>query len=145
LLKATTSVEGGSDGGRFFVRKGGGFPTKTVREWIAYYERHVGKKFRPIWREKFVFDAERGLLGFVFTDDGEALFVAHMIGDGRYWAEVARDLMHRSGRRVVRMMTSRNPDAWMRRYGGRVVDYVLEFDEETYKKGSGGNAETSDV
>ena len=116
----------------------------TAEEWIAYYERHVGKKFRPMKCEKFLFHPEKGLMGYAFTEDGEALYVAHMIGDGEFWSEIARNYAVWCGKTKVRMETSRNPNAFVRRFGGKVTAHVVEFDvtEEKKKfKFKGGDAE----
>ena len=111
----------------------------TADEWIALYERKVKKPFRPLKGERFLFSPDKGMLGYILPDD-DSLFVGHMIGDGFHWAEIARNLMHRSGRKRVRMQTSRNPKAFLRRFGGRITAHVLEFDEKTYARGSDRDA-----
>ncbi len=59
---------------------------------------------------------------------GDILYLENAFGDGKYWYDKMISKAKESGCTKVRFQTKRNPKAWHRKYGCRLVRYVMELE-----------------
>lgn len=100
---------------------------KTPREWLDWYEARRGEEVAPLDDEQVLFCEEHGFIGFIVHDD---VFEIHqMASDSADWwkPQVVR-LMKELGLGKLRFFTRRNPNAIMRKHGGRIRGYYMEMD-----------------
>ena len=101
--------------------------SKNPDEWLDWYEEHGGSKDLQLGQnEAILFHPEHGFITFFIHDD--ILELHHAIGDGKYWQEVLMTIMKEEGLKTLRAFTRRNPQAWMRKYGGHIRGYYMEAD-----------------
>ena len=106
--------------------------SRTPDEWLDWYVSHGGSKDLELDpNETVYFHEEHGLVSWLIHDD--ILEVHHMLGDGKYWARVLKDVMKYCGLKKLRAYTSRNPKAWERKYGGHIRGYYMECDIDEIK------------
>lgn|GEM_PF-5351538 len=99
---------------------------RTKQEWVDYYERKTGGRFVLGFDEFVLFHPRRGFLTFFVNREDECIEVHHAVGDGKYWQSQAIRMLRVLGMKKVRFFTRRNPEAWMRRYGGHIRGYYME-------------------
>lgn len=107
--------------------------SRTKEEWLKYYEEKTGcrdLKLAPY--ERVFFSPENGFITFFVHDD--VLEIHHMCGNGKEWQKVVLQIMRDLGLRKVRAFTRRNPDAWIRKYGGHIRGYYMEADIDEIKE-----------
>jgi len=67
--------------------------------------------------------------GFVVWRVVDDVFIAIQVyGDGRYWDEWTTNKAKELGCSKMRCATKRNPETILKKYGGRVVSYLIERD-----------------
>lgn len=106
----------------------------TMEEWIEYYEEKGQSRFRLCPQERIVFDEEKGFFSYVIVPEREAIEIPKMVGEGRYWAKEIRRMVAALGLRKALFFTKRNPQAWIRTYGGKVYGYYMEITLEEAKQ-----------
>jgi hypothetical protein len=108
---------------------------RTLEEWIAYYEKKTGGKHTFRTDEKVAFHPEHGYLSFIdpaFSKPG--VFEGHIIvGDAPFWIDCVKKYMRGLGLTKARFYTTRNPEAVMKRYGGKIKGYWMEIDIDDFK------------
>ena len=57
-----------------------------------------------------------------------------MCGNGKEWQKIVLQIMKDFGLKKVRAFTRRNPDAWIRKYGGHIRGYYMEADIDEIKE-----------
>lgn len=106
---------------------------KTIAEWLKYYEERTGcKDLRLEHDEQIFFHPEHGFITF-YAHDG-ILELHHMCGDGKAWQKILTQIMRDNELTTLRAYTERNPDAWIRKYGGHVLGYYMEVDINDFKE-----------
>lgn len=74
-----------------------------------------------------VYRPDKGFFTYLYVPDRDALEIPKMCGDGRYWAKEIRRVCKEMNIGRALFFTKRNPEAWTRRYGGKVYGYFLEI------------------
>ena len=106
----------------------------TINEWLKWYQEHGGDAdLIPAPDEFFHFHPEHGFVSYLIYDD--ILEIHHMAGDGKYWFKFLKNIVMGIYRlNKIRAFTTRNPKAWIRKYGnGRVIGYEMECDKNDIK------------
>ena len=103
---------------------------KTNQEWLDWYEQHGGNKDLLLHDdETILFHPEHGFLTYLIDKEEKILEIHHLCGDGKYWKKVLTYvLMKIHGLKTIRAFTRRNPEAWIRKYGGHIRGYYMEAD-----------------
>lgn len=66
--------------------------------------------------------------GFASFRSIDGYLVIHQCyGDGKFWANLARDMAKDKGLKGVMFTTRRNPKAFERRHGAKIVGYLMEL------------------
>lgn len=99
---------------------------RTKQEWVDYYERKTGGRFVIGYDEFVLFHPRHGFMTFFVNREDQCIEVHHAVGDGKYWQEQAIRGLKALGMQSVRFFTRRNPEAWIRRYGGHIRGYYME-------------------
>ena len=107
---------------------------KSLEEWIEYYEEKSDSRFRMSPGEKIVFGEEKGFFSYCIVPEREAVEIPKMVGEGKYWAKEIRKMVKALGLKKVLFFTKRNPDTWIRTYGGRIYGYYMEITLEEAKQ-----------
>lgn len=69
--------------------------------------------------------------GFVsYKIEGNTLHVIQVYGDGKHWEKFFRKLAKEQGIKRAMFYTRRNPKAFQRRYGAKIVQTVMMIEEE---------------
>lgn len=98
---------------------------KTKEEWLEWYAECTGcrdLKLHP--DEMILFHQEHGFIAY-FINNG-VFELHHMCGDGKFWADVIKKIARLERVTTLRAFTRRNPQAWIRKYGGRITGYEME-------------------
>lgn len=99
---------------------------RTKQEWVDWYERKTGGRFVLAPDELVVFHPEHGFLTLFVNPEEQCLECHHIAGDGRFWQKQIIRMLSRTGMTRARFFTRRNPEAWMRKYGGHVRGWYME-------------------
>jgi hypothetical protein len=92
-------------------------------DWLMLYERKTGHKFNPFLGAMIEFDEEKGFC--TWKQDGKTLLAADVCGDGRHWDGFLQAKAKELGCTKIKFGTYRNPAAFTRKYGYKVVGYIL--------------------
>jgi hypothetical protein len=106
---------------------------RTPEEWSELYEGKSRSKIEYSRGEEVLYQPDKGFFSFVLNPDDKCLECCKIVGDGKYWqAQIIAILKHLGWSRV-RFFTKRNPEAWIRRYGGHIRGYYMEVDWDDVK------------
>ena len=106
---------------------------KSKADWLKYYGQRTGCKdleLKP--DEQIFFHPEYGFIVF-YAHDG-ILELHHMCGDGKKWQKILTQIMKDNGLTKLRAYTERNPEAWIRKYGGHILGCYMEVDLNEFKE-----------
>ena len=93
------------------------------QEWVAkYFEKSGDTKLAPT---EYGHTCEQGFANWEIN--AEAIIIVQCFGDGKFWAEFFKDIGKQIGL-PVRFLTRRNPKAWARKHGFKLVGYVMELE-----------------
>ena len=106
---------------------------RTKQDWVDYYEKKTGGRFVMAPDEMVLFHPRHGFLTFFLNQEDECIEVHHAVGDGKFWQAQAIRMLHVLGMERVRFFTRRNPEAWIRRYGGHIRGYYMEVELDEIK------------
>jgi hypothetical protein len=96
-----------------------------LQEWIAFYEKKLGHKFKPFPNSIFEFNEEKGFC--VWKQDGKTLMAGDVTGDGRFWDDFLQNKAKELGCKKIKFGTYRKkPTAFTRKYGYKVVGFLME-------------------
>lgn len=96
-------------------------------DWLDWYVKHGGQSDLNLRDDETVlFHEEHGFISFFFDDD--YIEIHHMVGDGSYWVNIIKQILNMAGLNRVRWYTQRNPDAFIRKFGGHIRGYYMECD-----------------
>ena len=98
----------------------------TFDEWVNVYEKRTGGKFEPREDEVMFWHPERGILTVLADSAEKCLEVHYCVGDGKFWQKQIVAILRALGFNRARFFTRRNPEAWMRRYGGHLRGWYME-------------------
>ena len=106
---------------------------RTKEEWLEWYKQHGGSGDLELHPSELVsFHPEHGFIVYFWHDD--ILELHHMVGDGKYWQKFIKNvLLNGTGLKTIRAFTRRNPQAWIRKYGGHIRGYYMECDVDELK------------
>lgn len=95
-------------------------------------KEHVQKYFDKSGDEKiFTSNFTENEHGFAsYSISNGVLHIANVYGEGKYWDSFFRDLAKDNKCNVMRFSTRRNPEAFVRRHGYKVVGYIMEKEAE---------------
>lgn len=94
--------------------------------WITRYEQQTGYQFDPNGVDVI---PERGFITWS-QPRPDTVYVSQIYGDGhgKWWHGFLEALCRKVGARRVVFPTVRNPKAWERAYGARLVGYLMAID-----------------
>lgn len=96
-------------------------------EWIDWYVKHGGQEDLHLRDDELVlFHPQHGFLAFYVLND--ALVIHHMAGDGKFWQSVIINILKLLHLNKAQWYTERNPNAWIRKFGGKIKGYYMECD-----------------
>ena len=99
----------------------------TPDEWLNWYQERTGCEDLKLHPDEFVmFHPEHGFITYLVHDDTFDLH--HLCGDGKYWAAIIKKIARLENVHKLRAFTRRNPNAWIRKYGGHITGYEMEAD-----------------
>lgn len=98
---------------------------RTLKEWIAWYEKRVGEPFRLDPGECIVWDEKHGFMTFGESKYVNTLNVGKVCGDGKYWFAMANDAAKALGFTRMMTFTKRNPKALAKKYNTEIFGYYL--------------------
>ncbi len=102
---------------------------RTLNEWFKWYKQRTGDKELEIYPNEIVdYHPEHGFIIYAIDKDAGILASHYTCGDGKYWARVYVDIMKLYGLQKFEGYTERNPEAWIRKYGGHIKGYYMEAD-----------------
>ena len=102
-------------------------------EWLDWYVQHGGQYNLQLDDDEAVlFHPQHGFISFFFHDD--ILEIHHMVGHGKYWQKIIKEIMKLHHLKTIRAFTKRNPKAWIRKYGGHIRGYYMECDFNELKE-----------
>ena len=106
---------------------------KTKEEWLEWYKERGGGEDLELAPDEIVyFHPEHGFITYFRHDD--ILELHHMVGDGKYWQKFIVDVIMKFYKlKKIRAFTRRNPEAWIRKYGGHIRGYYMEADIDELK------------
>jgi len=61
-----------------------------------------------------------------YAVDGNRLVIIQCYGDGKYWDNMATELAIKNKVDKIMFITKRNPQAFERKYGYKVIGYAME-------------------
>lgn len=98
--------------------------TRTLDEWISYYNRKTPEKFERDTRFELFFSPDKGFCEV--GQLGKFLIINQLAGDGRYWKEKVSAAARAAGIRVCgTWCIRRNIRAYIRLFG-----YKVEWTED---------------
>lgn len=92
-------------------------------EWLETYFKKSGD--RKLYPTEYSHICDKGFASWNVTAD--ALMVVQLYGDGRWWHGFFDEMAGNLGL-PIRFATTRNPKAWERKYGAKVVGYIMEVE-----------------
>lgn len=92
--------------------------------WIKRYEKKTGNKFNPFPSAQIEFDEVNGFC--TWEKDGDILYVSDTCGNGRYWEKFLDQKAKELNCKSIKFATTRQPTIFTRKYGYKIVGYVLE-------------------
>lgn len=69
---------------------------------------------------------DNGFATWTIDRSDNALVGLNVYGDGKYWEEFGNELAKKLGCTKIRVATKRSPKAFVRKYGFKLVGYILE-------------------
>ena len=106
--------------------------SRTREEWLEWYKERTGCEDLNLQSDELIlFHPEHGFIAY-FTN-GDVFELHHMCGDGKYWVRIIQKIARFEGTAKIRAFTYRNPQAWIRKYGGRITGYEMECDIDELK------------
>ena len=98
---------------------------KTLEEWIEFYERKTGKKFKPEENYKLLYRPDKGFCEISASDN--AILVGAVSGDGKFWKSSADLLARYMKFNFCRSINIRkNIRAYLRLFGYRITKITEE-------------------
>jgi len=107
---------------------------RTIEQWLNFYKAKTGcEDLRLDEDEAVFFHPEHGFLtGFTH---GDILEIHHLCGDGKYWQGFIKNVIATNCNvKTIRAFTRRNPQAWIKRYGGKIRGYYMEAEINELKE-----------
>ena len=99
----------------------------TPQEWVDWYEKKTGDTFEVPGRYTINYHERRGIMTFIADIEAKMLIVGYVIGDGRFWHDVAEMIAKQNGLRYVATICTRSVEAYIRFWRYKVVK---EWDDE---------------
>jgi len=93
----------------------------TPQEWIDWYEKKTGDTFTVPEGHTINYHERRGIITFKPDLKSGMLIVMYVIGDGKFWHDVAEMIAKQNGFRCVATICTRNVDAYIRFWDYKVV------------------------
>jgi len=93
----------------------------TPQEWIDWYEEKTGDTFEVPYGHTINYHERRGIITFKADFKCGMLIVMYVIGDGKFWHDVAEMIAKQNGFRCVATICTRNVDAYIRFWNYSVV------------------------
>ena len=102
---------------------------KTLKQWIDFYERKSGDRFKQKPNATFLFDSEKGFIQYSIVDDfhGErVLLIDETVGNGRYWESEALIIAKENGCTKLVTVIYRDPNVYQKRFPKtHIMAYVM--------------------
>ena len=101
---------------------------RSKAEWLEYYREKTGSEVELNPDELVLFHPEHGFIVYAVDKEQGILHSHYTCGDGKYWQKVYYEIMKTNGLTKLLGYTERNPQAWIRKYGGKIKGYYMEVD-----------------
>lgn len=92
-------------------------------EMVSIYLKSVNKNELDY---EVLYDKSKGFITFAII--GETMIIPDLYGDGKYWLGVAEKIAKENNCTKLKGGTTRNPKAYERMFGTKIVGYILEKD-----------------
>ena len=104
----------------------------TKDEWLKWYQERTDCEDLNLNPDELImFHPEHGFIAYWVHDDTFELH--HMCGDGKYWFNIIKKIAKFENVHKLRAFTRGNPNAWIRKYGGRITGYEMEANIDEIK------------
>ena len=95
-------------------------------KWQDFIRRSDPDPFPFPLADRIYEDKDKGFV--LYNIENGHIVVLAIYGDGKHWFNVMEEDARRLGIKKIRGSTKRNPAAWSRRHGVKVVGYIIEKD-----------------
>ena len=107
-------------------------PEKNKEEWLDWYKQRTGCENLELAPDELVFfHPEHGFISYFTHDD--IIEIHHLCGDGKFWQMFLKKVAGFESAKKIRAFTRRNPQAWIRKYGGHIRGYYMEVEIDELK------------
>lgn len=93
----------------------------TLEEWIGWYEQKTGDTFTLPDDYTINYHEKRGLMAIKPVFEKKMLVIEYVIGDGRFWYDVADMLARQNGLRYIATICTRSVYAYIRFWKYKVI------------------------
>jgi hypothetical protein len=100
------------------------------------FEEKSGSKWTRLPNEVIVVCHDAGIMGYRINARDMSFTITKMVGDGRFWESKIIDILDglaQFGDITLKMYTRRNPQAFIRKFGGECVDNYVEDGKILYE------------
>ena len=99
----------------------------SYEQWISYYNATVPHDTWSIEQgEKFLFDPDHGIITYNLDPRFDAIVISRAAGDGQWIDDTMTALCRQYGMKRGILLTYRNPEPFIRKYGMKVHAVFLE-------------------
>lgn len=99
---------------------------RDLQEWIKFFEKKASCKYTPLPGSQLEFDELQGFCNW--KQDNDIMYIGVTCGNGMYWNNFIQLKAKELGCKTLRFGTYRNPATFIRKFGYKVVGYILEKD-----------------
>lgn len=97
--------------------------------WLEDYYRKSGDNHIVVGEGVSVAVTGHGFCTYAKDNiEQDVLFVFNCYGNGKYWEQFLKEKAKELGCKKIRFATKRNPKAFERRFGAKLVGYILEVE-----------------
>lgn len=93
----------------------------TRKEWVNWYEKKTGDTFEVPEGYTLNYHERRGIMTFMADLNAKMLVIGIVVGDGRFWHDVAEMIAKMNGLRCVATICTRNVEAYIRFWQYKIV------------------------
>lgn len=99
----------------------------SYEDWVAYYNATVDyDEWALDPGERLIFDPDHGIVAYGIDPRFDAIVVGRGAGDGKWIEETVTEVCKKVGMKKVILLTYRNPETFIRKFGMKVHAVFLE-------------------
>ena len=103
----------------------------TPEEWGKWYEEKTGDQFTLPEDYTIMYHERRGLMAFKLATESKMLVIEYVIGDGRFWYDVAEMIAMKNGLPYIATICTRSVYAYIRFWKYKILK---EWDRDGAKR-----------